>query len=66
MRAELNARVKLLEGHADAYEDVGPMVHCVVWHDGDAWRAAVEVEELFGDEAGKGLLADFSPMTNFR
>jgi hypothetical protein len=70
-KAELDARVKLLEGHADSYSDPGPMVHCVVWHDKDAWRAALDTSELFDffDEAGtgeEGKVADFTPMTDFR
>ena len=68
-KAELDARVKLLEGHADAYADSGPMVHVVAWHDGDCWRAALDTSELFaGIEGceGEGKLADFTPMTNFR
>ena len=68
-KAELDARVKLLEGHADAYADAGPMVHVVTWHDGDCWRAALDTSELFaGIEGceGEGKLADFTPMTNFR
>ena len=71
-RQELDARVKLLEEHADGYKDPGPMVHCVAWHDGQAWRAALDTTELFEfmDPEGKGgqegRLADCTPMTNFR
>jgi tripeptidyl-peptidase-2 len=63
---ELEARVKLLEGHAENLCDPGPMLHCVVWHDGDVWRAAIDTSELFADCSGEGLLADFTPMTDFR
>ena len=41
------------------------MLNCVVWHDGENWRAALDLSEL-EDEEGKGALADFAPLTNFR
>eukprot|EP00892_Ulva_mutabilis_P003276 jgi/Ulvmu1/131/UM001_0135.1 len=65
-KAELEARVALLEGHASGYADAGPQLHCVVWHDGDAWRAAIDTHELHAPDSQEGLLADFTPMTNFR
>jgi tripeptidyl-peptidase II len=63
---ELEARVKLLEDHAEGYKDTGPMLHCVVWHDGDVWRAAVDTSDFYAEKSGEGLLADFTPLTNFR
>lgn len=65
-KKELEARVSLLKGHASSYSDAGPQLHCVVWHDGDAWRAAIDTHELHAPESKQGLLADFTPMTNFR
>lgn len=65
-KAELEARVTLLEGHASGYADAGPLLHCVVWHDGDAWRAAIDTQELHESDSKEGRLADFTPMTNFR
>ena len=61
---ELNARVKRLEEYenkADAISDPGPIMDCVVFHDGTHWRAAIDVSET-------GLLC-FScsaPLTDFR
>ena len=52
--------------HAEKYSDVGPMVHCVVWHDGDVYRAALDTSDVTGQDTGEGKLADFTPMTNFR
>lgn len=37
-----------------------------MWHDGEAWRAALDTSDLYEAGSGKGLLADFAPMTNFR
>ena len=65
-KAELEARVALLKEHAEKYEDSGPTVHAVVWHDGAVWRAALDTSDLFSEGSGEGLLADFVPMTNYR
>jgi tripeptidyl-peptidase II len=65
-KAELDARAALLQGHAENRKDVGPMLHCVTWHDGDVWRAAVDSSEVCGPGGELGKLADFTPLTNFR
>lgn len=68
-KEELEARIKLLEDLAGKYEDQGPMVEAVVWHDGDRWVAALDTSDFSsnGAEASKGALADFGePLTNFR
>ena len=46
--------------------DEGPMVHCVVWHDGDKWRAALDTSDMYPPGSEKGRLADFAPLTNYR
>jgi tripeptidyl-peptidase-2 len=38
----------------------------VVWHDGEAWRAAIDTSDLFEPGSGKGMLADFTPLTNYK
>ncbi len=42
------------------------MLSCVVWHDGEHWRAALDTSDMHEPDSGKGLLADFEPLTNFR
>jgi tripeptidyl-peptidase II len=48
-RTELEARLKLLEEMMGKYEDFGPMVHSVVWHDGERWLAALDTTEFYDD-----------------
>jgi len=38
----------------------------VVWHDGQHWRAAIDSSDMYMPGDGRGLLADFSPMTDFK
>ena len=37
----------------------------MVWHDGERWRAAIDSSDLYAPGDGRGLLADFAPMTDF-
>lgn len=50
-RAELEARVKLLEELEGAREDLGPLIECVVWHDGTTWRAALDTSDMYQIDA---------------
>lgn len=75
-REELEIRLQMLTDMA--YEDGGPIIECVVWHDGSAWRVALDTFDLYRncvDEdddtevkktQDRGLLYDFIPMTHFR
>lgn len=65
-KEELEARVKLLAELDEKYEDLGPMIDCVVWHDGTQWLAALDTSDMTEAGSGEGLLADFAPMTNYR
>ena len=44
----------------------GPMLDCVVWHDGGCWRAALDTSELHEPGSELGALAGFTPLTNYR
>lgn len=65
-REDLEERMKLLAELGDKYEDQGPRVDCLVWHDGSQWLAAVDTSDFTEPDSGSGLLADFEPLTNFR
>ncbi|KAK4492767.1 hypothetical protein RD792_000087 [Penstemon davidsonii] len=64
-REDLQSRVDLLRKQGDSYDDKGPIIDAVVWHDGEVWRAALDTQSL-EDEPGCGKLADFVPLTNYR
>ncbi|KAL0304275.1 UNVERIFIED_CONTAM: Tripeptidyl-peptidase 2 [Sesamum radiatum] len=57
--------VKQLDEFDKSYDDKGPIIDAVVWHDGEVWRAALDTQGL-EDESGCGKLADFVPLTNYR
>lgn len=48
-----------------SYDDKGPVVDAVVWHDGDVWRAALDTQSL-EDDPDCGMLANCVPLTNYR
>ena len=58
-RNDLQQRLDLLEAMPKTIEDAGPVFDCVVWHDGEHWRAVVDTDE-------DGDLAEELAMTNFR
>ncbi|KAH6555217.1 hypothetical protein KP509_1Z272900, partial [Ceratopteris richardii] len=64
-REDLQHRLELLQKMNDNYDDKGPVIDAVVWHDGNVWRVALDTWEL-DNNAGQGRLADFIPMTNYR
>ncbi|KAI3817994.1 hypothetical protein L1987_11796 [Smallanthus sonchifolius] len=64
-RADLQDRVDYLKKQTDSYDDKGPVIDAVVWHDGEVWRVALDTQSLEDDPAC-GKLADFVPLTNFK
>ncbi|XVF50835.1 hypothetical protein PTKIN_Ptkin04bG0135800 [Pterospermum kingtungense] len=64
-REDLQNRIDILKKQADSYDDKGPVIDAVVWHDGDEWRAALDTQSL-EDDPKCGKLADFVPLTNYR
>ncbi|XP_048325872.2 tripeptidyl-peptidase 2 [Ziziphus jujuba] len=65
VREDLQNRIDYLRKQADSYDDKGPIIDAVVWHDGDVWRVALDTRSL-EDDPNSGKLANFVPLTNFR
>ncbi|KAL6911947.1 hypothetical protein ACP4OV_000752 [Aristida adscensionis] len=64
-REDLQNRLDYLRKQAEGYDDKGPVIDIVAWHDGDVWRVAVDTQALEGN-TNCGKLADFIPLTNYR
>ncbi|MBI1313495.1 S8 family serine peptidase [bacterium] len=58
-KAELEKRLDVLTAATKNYSDPGPVYDCVVFHDGECWRGAVDTDE-------DGCFDDEKAMTNFR
>ncbi|MCA9163621.1 MAG: S8 family serine peptidase, partial [Planctomycetales bacterium] len=56
---ELRTRLAQLEFAHDHFDDPGPLLDCVAFHDGARWRAAIDTDE-------DGDLRDEKLLTNFR
>jgi len=57
-REELKARLEQLQSAGKQAEDPGPLYDCIVFHDGNVWRAVVDTDED-GDLAEEQRLTDF-------
>ncbi len=57
-RDELQARLDVLADAQAKYDDPGPIYDCVVFQDGQTWRAVVDTDED-GDLADETLLANY-------
>ncbi|GAV79300.1 Peptidase_S8 domain-containing protein/TPPII domain-containing protein [Cephalotus follicularis] len=64
-REDLQNRIDILRKQVESYDDKGPIIDAVVWHDGEVWRVAVDTQSL-EDDPDCGKLADFAPLTNYR
>ena len=58
-RVDLKRQLDALAAWAGDYKDPGPVVDCVVFHDGTHWRAVVDADE-------DGDLAEHKALTNYR
>ncbi len=58
-REELETRLAQLERLQKEYDDPGPIFDCVVFHDGEVWRAVIDTDE-------DGDLRDEDALTNYR
>jgi len=58
-RRDLVDRVDQLDGMMEDREDPGPVFDCLVFHDGNKWRAALDTDE-------DGEFADETTLTNYR
>ncbi|NNE42765.1 MAG: S8 family serine peptidase, partial [Gemmatimonadetes bacterium] len=58
-RRELQARADQLNALDEDLEDAGPVYDCIVFHDGNVWRAAIDTDE-------DGEFADETALTNYR
>ncbi|KAB1210686.1 Tripeptidyl-peptidase 2 [Morella rubra] len=64
-REDLQNRIDILQKQAESFDDKGPVIDAVVWHDGEVWRAAFDTQSL-EDDPDCGKLAKFIPLTNYR
>ncbi|MED6182812.1 tripeptidyl-peptidase II Tpp2 [Stylosanthes scabra] len=64
-REDLQNRLDLLKRQSESYNDKGPVVDAVVWHDGEVWRVALDTQSL-EDDPDCGKLSNFVPLTNYR
>ena len=65
------AAALILQLQKMAFGASGPMLDCVVWHDGSNWRAALDTTDFLDDTSASddkplsGRLQDFVPLTNY-
>nr|KYP62018.1 Tripeptidyl-peptidase 2 [Cajanus cajan] len=64
-REDLQNRLDILRKQSESYDDKGPVIDAVVWHDGEVWRVALDTQSL-EDDPNCGKLANFIPLTNYR
>jgi tripeptidyl-peptidase-2 len=57
-KEELQSRIDVLQTFDKKYSDCGPVYDCVVFHDGNTWRACLDTS-LHGDLASCSLLSTY-------
>lgn len=57
-RKDLEERLSQLESLTGSLPDPGPMLDCVVFHDGEVWRAVIDTDED-GDLGDEQLMTDY-------
>ncbi|XP_034947596.1 tripeptidyl-peptidase 2 isoform X1 [Chelonus insularis] len=67
-KEELEARVEVLQNGEKKYNDVGPTYDCVVYHDGENWRACIDTSEEGNLEEGihlgeYSITHEYAPLT---
>lgn len=58
-KEDLQAQLDLLKDLDNKIKDVGPVYDCIVWNDGETWRACVDTTE-------KGMLEKCKVLTNYK
>ncbi|XP_076661783.1 tripeptidyl-peptidase 2-like [Halictus rubicundus] len=66
-KEELEAKVEVLNNIEKKYSDAGPTYDCVLFHDGEVWRACIDTSEEGNLEAGVclgeyTLTREFAPL----
>ncbi|XP_067010836.2 tripeptidyl-peptidase 2 [Anabrus simplex] len=64
IKEDLEAQVEVLNSLEKKYNDVGPAYDCVVFHDGEMWRACLDTSEK-GDLGSCKLLGEYSKTQEF-
>ncbi|KAI4351727.1 hypothetical protein L6164_006053 [Bauhinia variegata] len=65
VREDIQNRLDILRRQSESYDDKGPVIDAVVWHDGEVWRVALDTQSL-EEDPDCGKLANFVPLTNYR
>lgn len=63
-KPEREARIAALQAAIASYDDPGPVYDCVLFHDGEVWRAVVDTDED-GDLTNEVLLTDYDREPRF-
>lgn len=58
-KEDLQAQLDLLKDFENKIKDVGPVYDCIVWNDGETWRACIDTSE-------KGELENCKVLTNYK